>query len=209
MADMKFIMQLIVGVMIMGLLSGMIGAWMYGKIANQEDKDSKEELIAEFYEIENAVHVSPHSIRKMMDKGDDSFILVDLRSAKEYENEHIVGAMNIPAYKDPDTSAYGDVDRIVGSFEKLPKNKDIIVYCYSIPCMTGRKIGAMLAEQGMYVKHLGIGWNEWRYDWTSWNHEHEWNQTDVLDYVSSGSMPGVPKTNINSKACPIEGEFGC
>lgn len=212
MTDTKFIAQMIAGIVVIGLLSGIVGAWVFEKIDEgdeEDDKESKEELIADFYAIENAVHVSPHSIRKMMDKGDRSYILADLRSAQEYEKEHIVGAVSIPAYKDPDTSAYGDVERIVGAFEELPKNKDIIVYCYSIPCMTGRKVGAMLADHGIYVKHLGIGWNEWRYFWTMWNHEHEWDQTDVEDYIASGPEPGEPKTNTNSKACPIEGEFGC
>ncbi len=92
-----------------------------------------------------------------MDKGDMNFILVDLRSQEEYEKEHIIGAISIPAYKDRDTSDYGAVDRIVGEFSKLPKDKDVIVYCYSIPCMTERKIGKMLAERGIYVKLLGVG----------------------------------------------------
>ena len=168
--------------------------------------------IADFYAVENAVHVSPHSIRKAMDKGAANFILADLRSAEEYEREHIIGAVSIPAYKDPDTSAYGDVERITTSFAALKAanpGKDIIVYCYSTPCMTGRKVGLMLAQKGIYVKHLGIGWNEWRYFWDTWNHEHEWNATDVEDYVSSGLEPGIPKLKINSTSCPIGGELGC
>lgn len=64
--------------------------------------------------------------------------------------------------------------------------------------------------RGIYVKHLGLGWNEWRYDWTSWNHEHEWNATSVNDYLASGKEPGVPKLKVNATgACPISGEFGC
>ena len=110
------------------------------------------------------------------------------------------------------TSAYGDVERIVNVFKELKKNnqnKDVVVYCYSIPCMTGRKIGKMLAEKGVYVKHLGIGWNEWRYYWNLWNHEHEWNKTNVMNYVTNGKSPGNPILKINSTSCKIEGQFGC
>src|SRR5680860_686341 len=173
---------------------------------------TKQELIKEFYDVETAVHVSPHGIRKGIAVGDDSFILVDLRSQEEYENEHIIGAVSIPAYKDPDTSAYNDLDRIVNAFSELDQSKDIIVYCYSIPCMTGRKIGKMLADHDIYVQHLAIGWNEWKYYWNSWNHEHEWDITDVNQYVASGSEPGkmeVKESNDNSDFCPIEGELGC
>jgi len=169
---------------------------------------TQSDYIKDFYLTENAVHISPHGLRGKMDKGVADFVLVDLRSAQEYEKEHIIGAINIPAYKDPDTSAYDEVDRIVGNFSKLSKDKDIIVYCYSVPCMTGRKIGKMLVEHGIFVKALGIGWNEWRYFWNLWNHEHEWNQTDVMDYIATGKDPGIPKIKDTTQAC-TEGTFGC
>ena len=75
--------------------------------------------------------------------------------------------------------------------------------------MTGSKVGKMLVEHDIYVQKLGIGWNEWRYFWTLWNHPHEWNTTNVEDYVSSGSAPGEVREDLISTTCPIEGEFGC
>ena len=202
---MKITFKIIILAVIFGAISGALTTLIVINFQNPNEN----ELIKNFYLTENAVHVSPHQIRKALDKGDNNFILVDLRSQEEYELEHIIGAINIPAYKDPDTSAYGDVERIVGEFSKLPKDKDIVVYCYSTPCMTGRKIGLLLAKNGIYVKHLGIGWNEWRHFWNLWNHEHEWNITDVKDYIWSGKEPGNPKTKINSLSCPIKGELSC
>lgn len=170
--------------------------------------ETKHSLIREFYMVENAVHVSPHGLRKKMDERKTDYILVDLRSAQEYEKEHIAGAINIPAYSDPDTSAYGDVERIVAAFKALPRDKSVIVYCYSMPCMTGRKIGQMLTEHDIYVQHLGIGWNEWRHFWTLWNHEHEWSKTKVLDYIATGKEPGEPKSKPTITPCS-DGTFGC
>lgn len=172
---------------------------------------SAHELIKEFYKIENAVHVSPHSLRTKMSKGQtDGYILVDLRSQQEYEKEHIITAVNVPAYKDPNTSAYDEQERIVGQFKELVASnpgKEIIVYCYSTACMTGRKIGKMLAENGIYVEHLGIGWNEWRYSWNLWNHDGE-TPTRVEDFIARGKEPGIPKTQQLPSPCG-EGEFGC
>ncbi|MEM3126609.1 MAG: rhodanese-like domain-containing protein [Candidatus Woesearchaeota archaeon] len=194
------------------IASVLISSLITVAIVWKSQQKTEEDYIKEFYTVENAVHVSPHSIRKAMAKGEMNFVLVDLRSKEEYEEEHIIGAVNIPAYKDKDTSDYGAVDRIVGSFKELKEknlDKDIIVYCYSMPCMTGRKVGKILADHDIYVKHLGIGWNEWRYFWNQWNHQHEWNQTDVKDYVWTGSDPGVPRQKDIKDKCSASAELGC
>ena len=191
---------------VVGILSGAAGAYIVDALPKSQDA-----LIHEFYDVETATSVSPHHIRKGIAKGDRSFVLVDLRSQEEYEMEHVIGAYNVPAYRDPDHSAYGDVERIVGGFKELEEkypDRELIVYCYSIPCMTGRKIGKLLADHGVYVKHLGVGWNEWRYHWTLWNHPHEWEQTNVMDYVISGPEPGEFTGDMDLSPC-IEGQFGC
>lgn len=199
-------------IILLALIFGAVSGALASLLVSNFQKPTQEDRIKDFYLTETAVLVSPHHIRKAMDKGDDGFILVDLRSQEEYKKEHIIGAINIPAYKTPDKSAYGDVERIVNSFRDLRsknQDKDIIVYCYSMPCMTGRKIGKMLAENDIYVKELGIGWNEWRHFWTLWNHEHEWDVTNVEDYIATGEDPGTPKTRGDSTVCPIDNQFGC
>jgi len=185
-------------IIIISLIAGAIaGAGISYYLSNQEK--SQDFLIKEFYEIENAVYVSPHSLRVKMSKNDSNFTLVDLRSPEEYAKEHIKGAINIPAYKDEETPDY-NAERLISQFSELSKNKDLIVYCYSAPCMTGRKVGKILAENEIYVKHLGIGWNEWRYSWISWNHEYEWNITNVSDYIEIGNLTSGSYTTVCSSA---------
>lgn len=189
------------------LIGAIVGSLtVFGVIFYQ--KPSQEDLIKGFYETENAVYVSPHSLRQKMSKGEiNDYVLVDLRSAEEYEKEHIITAINIPAYKDANTSAYDEQERILNEFRALPENKEIIVYCYSMPCMTARKIGKMLAENNIYVKHLGIGWNEWRYFWNLWNHDGE-APSKMEDYIAKGKEPGKPKISEFPSPCE-KGEFGC
>ncbi|MFH1145949.1 MAG: rhodanese-like domain-containing protein [bacterium] len=191
---------------VVGAVVGVLAVFGWQWIDNR--KTDPNQLVDLYYQTENAVLVSPHSLRVKMDSGDQSFILVDLRSAVEYEKEHIVGAVNIPAYKDPNTPAYEDKERIVSQFRSLPSGKEVIVYCYSAVCMTGRKIGLMVADEGIYVKHLGIGWNEWRYAWKTWNHEGEWANTKAEEYVASGTAPGVPKIKELPSPCG-KGELSC
>jgi rhodanese-related sulfurtransferase len=199
--------------LLLGIVIGSAVATLFTFGLLQWSKPSTEDLIREYYLTENAVLVSPHSLRVKMMEGASDFVLVDLRSAQEYSQGHIAGAVNIPAYRDPNTTAYDEVDRIVGAFAALPMDKEVIVYCYSTPCMTGRKVGKTLVEHGIYVKHLGIGWNEWRHFWTLWNHEPEWNNTRVEDYVAFGAEAGVPRAtslaNHNASGCSAGGEFGC
>ncbi|MDP3725597.1 MAG: rhodanese-like domain-containing protein [bacterium] len=194
--------------LLIAVIAGAIAGAGTTYLLGVERLKNTDRLIEEFYAIENAVYVSPHGIRKQM--GEPKVLLVDLRSQEEYETAHVIGAVNIPAYKDPNTSAYGDVERIVGSFKELIKenpNKDVVVYCYSMPCMTGRKIGLMLSEHDIYVKHLGIGWSEWRYYWNLWNHDGE-KKVNPTDYIATGKEPGV-FIGEGGEACPLGGDFGC
>ena len=194
---------------IFGILAGGITAYAVVNNMVSEEK-SQEELIKEFYDVETAVHVSPHGMRKHLGE-DPNQVIVDLRSQEEYETAHITTAINIPAYATPDKSDYGAVERIVGGFEKILEENpdaDIIVYCYSGPCMTGRKIGHMLADHGIYVRHLGIGWSEWRYYWNMWNHDGE-TQVNPEAFITSGPEPGNLDESLLGQGCPIGGEFGC
>ncbi len=203
----KSVINIVILIIILSAIAGSFTTFAVLKLQTP----TQEELIKDFYLTENAVHISPHGLRKHIGE-DPNIVLIDLRSQEEYEKEHIIGAINIPAYKDRGNSDYGAVDRIVGEFKKIEEQNpdtEFIVYCYSTPCMTGRKVGAILTENEIYVKHLGIGWNEWRYFWTMWNHEHEWNITNVEDYIATGPEPGIPKLNPDSIGCLIEGDLGC
>lgn len=202
----------LLGIIVLSAVTGAVAGGLVTYFLLNSQKPSPQDLITDFYLIENAVHVSPHSVRKKMDAGETNYVLVDVRSPQEYEKEHIVGAINIPAYKDPNTSISLDTEkqekvRIITSFRQLGNDKEIIVYCYSIPCMTGRKIGKLLIENNIYVKALGVGWNEWRYSWNLWNHDGE-TPTKVEDYISTGKEPGKPKITNTFSPCKI-GELGC
>lgn len=198
-----------VTIVVAATIGAVVGAWVTAvQLRQVPAAATDQELIKTFYLTENAVHVSPHSLRRKMDKGETDYVLVDLRSPQEYAREHIIGAVSIPAYRDPNTPAYEEKERMVQQFRALPPGKAVIVYCYSTPCMTGRKVGKLLAAEGIFVQHLGIGWNEWRHFWTLWNHEHEWQTTKPEEYIATGTEPGVPRQRELPSPCG-EGELGC
>ncbi len=166
----------------------------------------------EFYTVENAVAVSPHDIRMEMDKWGKDFIIVDLRSAWEYEKEHIKWAINIPGVAG-DTNAEAQEARLVAEFAKLPKDKRIIVHCYTHYCMLAKHVWLMLAKQGIYVHELNVGWNEWRYQWDLWNGEGTSKTVDINNYIewtevkiSSGT---TLSGGLNITPCTADWLAGC
>ncbi|MBP9818118.1 rhodanese-like domain-containing protein [Candidatus Shapirobacteria bacterium] len=176
--------------LVFGILGGVAGAVGYSQW-NQE----KVNRVAEFYNDEMAVAVSPATLRKLIDDKATNFVVVDLRSEAEYKQEHIVGAVNIPAVS-------MNADQVVEAFEKLPAGKEVIVHCYSAYCTLSKQVGQTLAQHKIYVKELNIGWSEWKYYWGLWNPGED--PKNGKGYVVTGGGNEKPAPGI----C-IKGEFGC
>lgn len=80
----------------------------------------------------------------------DSVILVDVRTADEYNAGHIDGARNIDVLK-------ADFEETATS--TLHKEKTVAVYCRS--GKRSLKAAAILAQDGYHVINLRGGWMEW------------------------------------------------
>jgi len=201
-SDNKLLVTFVAGV-ILGSVLLLIGQWMMG------NKESDKDLIAEYYKVENLVSVSPYDIRTGLQRGTyDDFVLVDMRSPAEYEAGHITTAINIPNYLPSDATGESSEDRIVKAFKEVVAenpDKEIIVHCYSAACMVSRKVGDTLAGYDIYIKHLNIGWYEWKYYWTLWNGE---DGSSAEDYITTGTEPGEPVIGGPIAPCG-EGEFSC
>lgn len=171
--------------------------------------ESDEDLMAEYYQVENLVSVSPYDIKTALQRGtSDEYVLVDMRTPEEYEAGHITGAINIPNYLPSDATGESSENRIVAAYEQVVAEnpgKDIIVHCYSAYCMVSRKVGNMLSSHGIYIKHLNIGWYEWKYYWTIWNGEDD---TTAEDFITVGREPGEHAAGGVIDPCG-EGEFSC
>ncbi len=73
--------------------------------------------------------VSEADAKALLDSGDKSVVFLSVRSAADYTKGHIKGAVNIPFAKGMEQK-----------FSSLPKDKKIIVYCY-----TGQTAGQTVA----------------------------------------------------------------
>ncbi len=170
------------------------------------DLKSVEDLRKDYYFSETATLVSPHTMRLNMDKGQVDFVLVDVRAPEDYQRAHIKGAINIPF--DGSKEA---VDKFRMALEdgKKDRRSYAIVYCYSSACMLGRKTGQELAKQGISVKELSIGYNDWEQEHTVWNNPGE--IYDINNYITSGSEPGelTPSKEFLNRPCSVDDKFSC
>lgn len=198
--------KIILGAILLSLFAGTLGAVagvkVYLKLTEKEVSITKE-----YYDSENKVAVSPATLKKLIDQKDTGFVLVDLRSKKEYLTEHIIGAVNVPASSMTE-------EEIVNAFKKFPKDKRIIVHCYSAYCTLGKQVGQVLANNGIEVQDLNIGWSEWKYYWGLWNPGA--NPKDGLKYLEKGEAKTLEndetkngeEIKTNSGVC-TGGRFGC
>lgn len=176
------------------LLSGLFGAKLGINWYQSKNIKTNDEMVKSYFNDEMAATVSPVDVRALIDKKDKNYVLVDLRSKIEYDNEHIISAINIPA-------ASMNKDQLLTEFNKLPKDKEIIVYCYSAYCTLGRQVGQFLANKDIYIKDMNVGWSEWRYYWGLWNPGEDPKVGN--NYIIKGTGTSAP-----AGSC-IQGEFGC
>lgn len=187
----KTILPVALSALIFGLLGVFLGAYLI-----QQKESSDNTRIFNYYHTEGAAKLGATAVKKLIDQNSTDYILIDLRSAAEYKKEHIKTAINIPA------SSMNEA-QIVAAFNNLPKNKQIVMHCYSAYCTLANSVGKILSDHKIYVKELTVGWSEWRYHWDLWNPGAK--ITDGEAYIT--------KEAPNSTEDPIvpctEGALGC
>lgn len=86
--------------------------------------DEIEAAIAKYFTDAAGTFASFHfgvaKVKELVDAESTAYTILDVRQAKDYEAGHIAGAMNIPFGKNMQTS-----------FNTIPKDKPVVVYCYS------------------------------------------------------------------------------
>ncbi len=104
----------------------------------------------QFEKIIEKKSISASELKELIDKKDNGYVLIDVRTEEEYKNGYIPTAINIPHTK------------IQEETEKIPKKKLIIVYC---------KVGGRASTAESKLLQLGYknvinfgGINSWNYD---------------------------------------------
>ncbi|GHO81603.1 rhodanese [Ktedonobacter sp. SOSP1-85] len=98
-----------------------------------------------------SVETDASDVRLDLQRGQDSFLLIDARGAQDFEECHIPGSISLPYRK-----------ITAESTAHLSKEKPLVVYCWSPGCNAATKATARLSALGFGVKEMIGGIEYWR-----------------------------------------------
>lgn len=131
--------------------------------------------------------IKPEDVKKMMDDGDD-VIIVDVRTAEEYNSGHLVGAVNIP------------VETITDKKPAELPDRDAMIIIY---CRTGnRTVTAYkkLTELGYTNVHDMGGIVDWPYETVTETAAASEATPAAVDKASDGVLSSFTSTDINGNS---------
>ena len=102
----------------------------------------------EYFEAKRTFNTTPAGVNQAIAEK-RGIVIVDVRSAEDFESGHVPGALNLPP------GAWG-------SPAGLSKENVNVVYCYSHTCRFGGDACAVLAALGYPVIEMDGGYDYWR-----------------------------------------------
>ena len=105
----------------------------------------------DFFNARLEATISPMDYMKSVKTNPDKYFLVDVRNGPNHlRNVSIQGATIIPEQD------------LQNHINEIPKDKEIIVYCWDVWCNTASKVAASLLEKGYRVRELSGGIAAWQ-----------------------------------------------
>lgn len=97
--------------------------------------------------VEASEGIAPRQLEKKLKTG--KALLLDVRSREEYNKAHITGAVSIP------------FEELKKQTAKLPKDRELIVYCRGPYCVLSVNAVALLRSKGIQALRLTSGFSDW------------------------------------------------
>jgi rhodanese-related sulfurtransferase len=98
-----------------------------------------------------AFETDPSDVMLDLQRGQNSFIIVDVRGEEDFEECHVEGAIHFP-YRQMNAE----------TVTRLPKDKAIVVYCWGPGCNASTKAALRLSSFGFRVKEMIGGLEYWK-----------------------------------------------
>lgn len=135
-------------------------AMLIGTLAMADAQNSLQdsEKAVEFFENELNFKTNPYGTKSVVDGITKNVTIVDVRSAKDFAEGHIPGAINIPFEQ------HNVFEGSETEFPGLRKDGFNYIYCYKHLCNLGQKAAKKFASLGYPVKEIVGGFDEWKKD---------------------------------------------
>lgn len=105
--------------------------------------------LREFFELKLQAEKQLADVVDSVRHGGSDIVLVDLRGRDDYRGGHIEGAVSMP------------LDEIDKRYRELPREKEIVTYCYNQHCHLSTRGALKLVLHGIPAKEMNAGWSEW------------------------------------------------
>ncbi len=142
----KALLAITITILISLVITATIGGWPKAGMGTDASELLKEAVISYYERMPEHIYKIPEAeLMELIDSKAEDIYILDIRDPKDYAVGHISGAHNI-AFK-----------QVGQSLELLPKDKTIIVYCYT--GQTGGQTVALLNIAGFKARSLNGGMN--------------------------------------------------
>jgi rhodanese-related sulfurtransferase len=123
-----------------------LGVWLALRDASAAQLGEVERA-ARAYLGEEVESIGRDELRRRLRDGD--VVLVDVRSAEEFDAGHIDGARSIP------------LDELEARLAELPTDQEVVAYCRGPFCAYANEAVRCLREAGRDARRFEEGWPEW------------------------------------------------
>jgi rhodanese-related sulfurtransferase len=100
-----------------------------------------------FFNAKLEFEIGPYGVLEAI-KNKEAVKIIDLRTPELFAKSHVPGAVNV------------QIDELTKFKSEIKPNETAIVYCYDMTCALSTRAALLLAEQGVKVKELVGGYDE-------------------------------------------------
>lgn len=142
----RALLSVTAAVLLFMVIAAIGGGWPRAGAASDNGQILKQAVFSYYERMPDHIYKIPEAeLKKLVDSNKQDIYILDIRDAKDYAKGHIKGAHNIP---------FKEVGK---NLDNLPKDKTIIVYCYT--GQTGGQTTAALNIAGFNARSLNGGMN--------------------------------------------------
>lgn len=106
--------------------------------------------IVSYFETKLEAEWGPFDLKRALDANSNRIVVLDTRKPDAFAEEHIPEAINIPG------------EELEQRLQELPKDREIVPYCWNITCHLATRAALLLAKKGFRVHELAGGIDRWK-----------------------------------------------